>query len=219
MCADRISKRKRDSSNKREFVDAFFSSIYRGDLEEVKSLIGKVVDINDFSRRGTPLSIAANNGHHEILKLLIENGADINYTCYEGWTALYSAVFFGRLEVVKLLIEHGADIDKPTDNGWTPLHTAAFSGHIDIAKLLIENGADIRACMILFREWSKNNIRNEITSILRMPWTPSTHNKFPLSTRKSIKAVFKLVMKNCQFSRVPRDILLVICVFIACRDI
>ena len=69
----------------------------------------------------TPLYSAANKGYLEIVKLLIENGADINKSNNDGWTPLYSAADKGHLEVVKLLIENGADINKSNNNGWFTL--------------------------------------------------------------------------------------------------
>ena len=57
------------------------------------------------------MSWAAWKGHTDIVKLLIENGADVNEKNALGWTPLGSAAYFGYTDVVKLLIEKGADID------------------------------------------------------------------------------------------------------------
>ena len=73
--------------------------------------------------------------HLEVIKLLIENGADVSAgnNC-----ALMMASENGRLEVVKLLIENGADVS--VRNNYA-LQWASIYGHLEVAKLLIENGA------------------------------------------------------------------------------
>ena len=51
----------------------------------------------------------------EVLKLLIEKGADINALTYDKWTALhYAARYSDSVEVVKILIEKGANINALT---------------------------------------------------------------------------------------------------------
>jgi ankyrin repeat protein len=57
--------------------------------------------------------LAAGEGHLEIVKLLLEHGADVNAkTAYE--TALHLAAEKGHLEIVKFLLEHGADVNAKT---------------------------------------------------------------------------------------------------------
>jgi len=91
--------------------------------------------------------LAAKNGHLEIVRLLIKNGADVNIVNKEKETALHLAAKNGHLEIVgllieKLLIEKGK-VDTLNNNYITALHLAAKNGHLEIVKLLIENGADV----------------------------------------------------------------------------
>jgi ankyrin repeat protein len=62
----------------------------------------------------TALMFAAQNGHLEISKLLIDRGADVNAK-YDGWTALMFASKKGYREVVKTLLEKGADYKIKSD--------------------------------------------------------------------------------------------------------
>jgi uncharacterized protein len=57
----------------------------------------------------TPLHIAAEGGHNDIVSFLLDNKADINSTTNEGNTPLMSAAGRNRPETVKLLIARGAD--------------------------------------------------------------------------------------------------------------
>ena len=64
-------------------------------------------------RGDQPLHHAARNGDTQIVKLLIEHGAEVNRASERGQTVLYCAGGHGHLETVQLLLEHGADRDAP----------------------------------------------------------------------------------------------------------
>ena len=72
----------------------------------------------------TPLYIASENGHLEIVKLLIKSKAQINQNCVNGWAPIHIAAAKGHFEVVKYLVENGARIDVENENGETPLFLA-----------------------------------------------------------------------------------------------
>lgn len=96
-------------------------------------------------RRGgwTPLYSACHCGHLDVVRLLLEKGADLNKVDTNDWTALYVACWHGHLDVARLLAEKGADLNKADDDGWTPLYLACVHGHLAIAQLLAEQGADL----------------------------------------------------------------------------
>lgn len=108
----------------------------------------------DHHGRG-PLHYAVDWQNVEIVKLLLEVGADVNKRCKCDMTVLHIAV--GQLrdaEMVKLLLEAGADINASGDNMPPPLHIAVGScvdshGILpplppseEVVRLLLENGAD-----------------------------------------------------------------------------
>lgn len=80
----------------------------------------------------------------ENIKLVLEEGANVNYTTSQGYTPLYESVGTGNEEIVNILLEAGANIDVPGDkyNG-PPLVWAADKGDINIVKILVEKGGDI----------------------------------------------------------------------------
>ena len=84
---------------------------------------------------------AVSDNNVELMKFLIEKGADVNNADKDGESPLHKAAVEGHTEVVKLLIDAGADVNKANEVGWTPLHKAAGYGHTEVVKLLIDAGA------------------------------------------------------------------------------
>ena len=82
---------------------------------------------------------ASYKGQLDIVKHLIENGADIHVN---NDRALRCAINNNHLDVVKHLVECGADIHACNDQA---LRWASSNGHLDIVKYLIECDADIHA--------------------------------------------------------------------------
>ena len=89
----------------------------------------------------SPLIIASDQGYKYKVKLLIENGADINLQDKDGDTALMWASNRSNKDVVEILIENGADINLKNKDGDTALILASNRRNQDIVELLIENGA------------------------------------------------------------------------------
>ncbi|KAG2503012.1 hypothetical protein JM18_009682 [Phytophthora kernoviae] len=91
----------------------------------------------------TALLCAAQNGHVDVVLLLLEQGADIEKTNGKGCTALICAAQNGHEETVRNILEKGADIELATDDGYTPLIIAAQNDQAEVVQLLLEKGADI----------------------------------------------------------------------------
>jgi len=91
----------------------------------------------------TPLTFACKNNNENIVRWLIENGADVNKENKDGNTSLIEACYYGNDNIIKLLIENGADVNKENKYNNTPLIKACEKGYENIVRLLIENGADV----------------------------------------------------------------------------
>ena len=145
-------------------------AIKRGDTKVAIALINsdrKVFEATTVF--GTWLHFAASHGKLEIVKRLVEMGADFNQRggVFDAGP-IKDAANDGHLEIVAYLIEQGAELDvsEPTRN---PLFGAIHNGHTGVAKLLIDSGIDIRVkytgenmkgmdALRYAREWGRDDI-------------------------------------------------------------
>ena len=87
----------------------------------------------------TPANLAARGGHINVLKILIEHGAQLNIETHNlGWTALHSAAGMGYEAVVQLLLENGADLEIRTKDGSTALELAVRRDHDKVIRACLE---------------------------------------------------------------------------------
>jgi ankyrin repeat protein len=127
-------------------IEELLRAIEKQDITKVQELLSAGVDVNSVSYDDEfycdfPLGIACSGGSSEIVKLLIENGANVNQAEEsEFHTPLMYAS--GDREIIELLLKHGADVNAEDDYNATALTRAAESGRFEIVKLLLEHGAN-----------------------------------------------------------------------------
>jgi ankyrin repeat protein len=98
----------------------------------------------------TSLHLAAFMGHPEVVKLLLENGAELEAVSQNGIAnrALHAAIAGKEsAEVVELLLARGADVTAKAEAEATPLHLAAARGNMTLTRRLLDMKADPRARM------------------------------------------------------------------------
>ena len=116
------------------------------DLSKIKKLISQGTNVNQFDLDDTltPLTLAIEIERADIVKILLDAGANIHESAFLEDTPLAFAASEGNLEIVKLLLLFGAN---PNHGGYnSPLHKAASIGYTNIVKTLIEEGADVNYC-------------------------------------------------------------------------
>jgi ankyrin repeat protein len=110
-----------------------------GHFDLVRLLLANAADPNQSAHNSTrvaPLHSGVAGGNVEIVRALLDAGADVHPRQEGGFTPLHSAASEGDEEVVRLLLAHGADRDARSDGGKTPADLARERGHEKIAALL-----------------------------------------------------------------------------------
>jgi ankyrin repeat protein len=89
-----------------------YKSVYMGRTNKVKKLIDSGVNVNVHSPNShrTPLHLAASKGKMEMVKILVENGANLEATNSNDKTPLYSAIENSKIDIIKYLKSKGAKI-------------------------------------------------------------------------------------------------------------
>jgi ankyrin repeat protein len=123
-------------------------------LEQDPSLANRVSDyVSYYAGSGAPIKNAATGGHIEIVKLLLEHGADPNLP-EEGIApqghALHSAVVNGHTEIVKLLLEHGAYPNVEIESSADTLSAAITRSDQPMIELLCSYGAARRVHLLAY---------------------------------------------------------------------
>jgi ankyrin repeat protein len=93
----------------------------------------------------TPLLVAAEQGHREVVEVLLEMNSDVNAQSGQYGNALQAVSAGGHKEVATLLLDKGADVNAQGGQYGNALYTASDKGHKEIATLLLDKGADVNA--------------------------------------------------------------------------
>lgn len=151
-CGDRWPRRV----DRRELVDGLVVSmmrklldaIERDDISSVKSLLASGAPLEPSRwrrawrrRELTPLQLGLLRGPSEIVKCLLDHGADPN-SGNDSWLLPLAAATSNRdLAMMEVLVAHGAEVNVPHDRA-SPLELAAMEKRMDLVDWLLERGAD-----------------------------------------------------------------------------
>jgi len=138
-------------SNKKKTAAQGVSAEDRGEALLVACQMGRYeavrrlhdgADVNYYSstKDATPLLCACVFGRADVIRLLVEKGADANKAGYDNRLLPLDLVCSegGRVDVVRLLLDNGADVTLATN----ALVQACVKGHVQVVRLLLEKGAD-----------------------------------------------------------------------------
>ncbi|XP_026811034.1 protein fem-1 homolog B-like [Rhopalosiphum maidis] len=105
--------------------------------------IGDVVHFGSLVKGATALWCAAGTGSIEVVKILVENGANVNFLTETKSSPLRAACYLGHLNIVEYLVEHGANVNITNIYNSTCLMIASHNNHKEVVEYLLIKGADI----------------------------------------------------------------------------
>ncbi len=117
----------------------------KGDLEKVKNALKDGASPDAMGPNSGALHCAAFNGHKEIVKLLLKNGARTDIKDNQSFYPLHLAASKGETAICTMLIKAGADLEAKTSKGGTALHVAAVSNFGKVVTALVKAGANLEA--------------------------------------------------------------------------
>uniref|UniRef100_A0A4W6EPD0 Euchromatic histone-lysine N-methyltransferase 2 n=1 Tax=Lates calcarifer TaxID=8187 RepID=A0A4W6EPD0_LATCA len=116
-----------------------------GNLEIVNMLLETgQVDVNAQDSGGwTPIIWAAEHKHVDVIKALLNRGADVTINDKELNVCLHWAAYAGNVDIAELVLNSGCSLASVNMHGDTPLHIAAREGYLECVTLFLSRGADI----------------------------------------------------------------------------
>lgn len=126
-------------------INALCYSVINAHLPCCRALLDRETDVNGMGIYGsTPLTTAASTLNLEIVRMLLQRGANVNVSDEVGRTPLLAAILnIGERDLIRLLLEAGSEANLADSRGLTPLWaTVLYNGNPYIMRLLLEYGAN-----------------------------------------------------------------------------
>ena len=112
--------------------------------EASKLLIENGADVNATNNSGVAPATILAGSVPKVVKLLKDNGADLDTKFADDDPPIAIAASVGNLEIVKALVENGADVNYyPNDMNYTAIYHAIDQGCYEVAEYLFKNGVDL----------------------------------------------------------------------------
>jgi ankyrin repeat protein len=125
------------------------AAVHKEYLDLVVLLLERGADMESRDRHDqTALYVASSRGYAEVVRSLIDHGANLNVECGDQygwrvkWTPIHVASNNGRLEVARLLLGRGAGVNYKDKRGKSALHIASRHASNNLVRLLLDHGAN-----------------------------------------------------------------------------
>ncbi|TAL30244.1 MAG: ankyrin repeat domain-containing protein [Alphaproteobacteria bacterium] len=144
--------------------EALWQAVVLEDYDEAEEIIAtRKPNLNKAHIGETLLSKTVHKGDEQMMRLLLDKGADIN-GCDDGSKSpLTAAIHMGRHGLLRFLLDKGANPDQPDGKDLLPLTAAVLKRDLDAIGLLLHYGADIEAAdswgktaLDVARDWPGN---------------------------------------------------------------
>lgn len=201
---------KRINQIKNIMIRQLYRKAMNGDLERVKILLSKKIDINEKNAEGiTPLMIASKYGHSEIVEELLNKGALVSICDKDGKTALTYARESENYKINEQILNKLEErfkekmpnnINEVDENGTTQLVKSLENKNHDFALYLIEKGADLNNTL-------KYILKNENLGLLRIA-LEREDNILNLKDNQNIKVINEFLKSNSDIKGKALKILL-----------
>ncbi|KAI1278807.1 Ankyrin-1 [Halotydeus destructor] len=143
------------NSTDKEGLTALHYAARDGNLEAVSILLeqpklridclsgeSETIDLSD---KRTPLHLAADYGHHEVVEILLKHGANVDALDRSDKTPLFLATSNCNFRAAMVLLSHGADVNAETIHGQSVLQLSLTTKQYGLAKLLLSKGAKVKS--------------------------------------------------------------------------
>ena len=115
------------------------------------------LDTQCFDHKSTALHLASRRGHVEIIRVLLDNGADADARNNYNSTPLHMASTGGHVEAIRLLLERGVNAIHRDDQGFGAIELAYQGGHSKVARVFLELGHDLGLVANNINRWPPLN--------------------------------------------------------------
>eukprot|EP00094_Tigriopus_californicus_P008731 TCALIF_08416-PA protein Name:"Similar to mib1 E3 ubiquitin-protein ligase mib1 (Xenopus laevis)" AED:0.20 eAED:0.20 QI:0/0/0/1/1/1/7/0/699 len=110
-----------------------------GDAQKMEELLGREeCNVNGVFAGHTALQAASQNGHAEVIRILIRHKAELEIEDKDGDRAVHHAAFGDEATIMELLTHAGADLNARNKRRQTALHIAVNKGHVGVVKTLLD---------------------------------------------------------------------------------
>ena len=151
-------------------TDSFWHSMHENDPQVIKAMLSAGFPANTDMRGMSALMLAVRNydgndaGQREIIQVLIDFGADVNFKDENGTTPFFFAAENCDLILIQAMIKAGAVLEVKAKGGATTLTQAAMGNKVETVRLLLKSGYKLKN----EPDWLMNSTKNpEILAMLR----------------------------------------------------